>query len=479
MLTRRTLLSSALAAPAILRGQAARRPNILFAISDDQSFAHTAVPGFERVAQSGVRFTQAICASPGCAPSRAAILTGNYPWQLEEAGTHASLFPRKLAVYPELLEKAGYAVGLTGKGAGPCNFKDAGWPHNPAGAPAPDFETFLKARSAKPGGSAQPFCFWYGGKEPHRPYDPGSGFRAGKKLADIQVPPFLPDTPEVRSDLADYLAEIDVYDRNLSRMLDTLERAGELENTLVVTTSDNGMSFPGAKAQMREYGIHIPLAIMWPARVKAGRTCDELVSLTDMAATFLEAAGVAAPGTLQGQSLLPCLTTAKPLNRPFVLSGRERHSHARADLLGYPARALRTRQYLYVRNFAPTRWPAGDPPGYFDIDAGITKTWMLEHRAEPAVQPLFDAAFGKHPAEDLFDIRKDPGCLTNLNTSPAHRGLLREFRRTLDAQLRAQSDPRLGPNPNIWESYPRYSPTRPELGGFSTSGAYNPQYQKK
>ena len=246
MITRRTLLSSAMAALA-----APSRPNILFAVSDDQSFAHTAVPGFERVAQSGVRFTQATCASPGCAPSRAAILTGKYPWQLEEAGTHASLFPRKLAVYPELLEKAGYFVGLSGKGAGPCNFKDAGWPHNPAGAvKAPDFDGFLKARE-----KGQPFCYWYGGKEPHRPYEAGSGVRAGKKLAEITVPPFLPDSPEVRSDLADYLAEIDVYDRHLSAMLDSLERAGELENTLVVTTSDNGMSFPGSKAQMREYGI--------------------------------------------------------------------------------------------------------------------------------------------------------------------------------------------------------------------------------
>ncbi|HEY3444400.1 MAG TPA: sulfatase [Paludibaculum sp.] len=474
MLTRRTFLCSALAAPSVLRSQAARRPNILIAVSDDQSFAHAAGPGFDRVAQSGVRFTQAICASPGCAPSRAAILTGKYPWQLEEAGTHASLFPRKLAVYPELLENAGYAVGITGKGAGPCNFKDAGWPHNPAGATAPDFDSFLKSRA-----KGQPFCFWYGAKEPHRPYEPGAGVRAGKRLADIVVPPFLPDTDEVRSDLADYHAAIDSYHRQLSAILDTLERAGELENTLVVATSDNGMSFPGAKAQMREYGIHVPLAIQWPARVKGGRTCEELVSLADLAPTFLDAAGVAVPAGLPTKSLLPYLTTAKPLNRPYVLSGRERHSHARADLLGYPARAMRTRQYLYVRNFAPARWPAGDAPGYFDIDDGPSKAWMIAHRNDAAIQSLFDAAFGKHAAEELFDIQKDPGCLTNLNTSPLHRNLMREFRRTLDAQLRAQGDPRLGVNPGIWESYPRYSPTRPELGGFSTAGAYNPAYQKK
>ncbi len=474
MITRRNLLSAVLGAPAIVRGQTARRPNIVLAISDDQSFAHTGGAGFARVAESGVRFDQAICASPGCAPSRAAILTGKYPWQLGEAGTHASLFPRKLAVYPELLEQAGYATGLTGKGAGPCNFTDAGWPHNPAGEAAPDFDAFLKTKE-----KGRPFCFWYGASQPHRPYQAGSGARAGRKLDEIELPPFLPDSAEVRSDLADYLAAIDVYDRNLARLIESLERAGELENTLLVTTSDNGMPFPGAKAQMREYGIHVPLAMMWPARVKAGRTSNEILSLSDLAATFLEAAGVAVPAGLPSKSLLGYLTAGRPLNRAYVQAGRERHSHARADLLGYPARAMRTRQYLYVRNFAPARAPAGDAPGYYDIDDGPAKSWMLAHAADAAVEPLFQADFGNHPAEELFDIQKDPGCLRDLRASAAHRHLMREFRRTLDLQLRTQLDPRMGPNPNVWESYPRYSPTRPELGGFAERGAYNPQFQKK
>lgn len=499
MLSRRSFISTPLAAPAFLRGQDARRPNILFAISDDQSWLHTSAagekavrtPGFDRVAQLGVRFTQAFAASPGCAPSRAAILTGRYPWQLREAGTHASLFPRDLTVYPDVLAKAGYFTGLTGKGAGPCNFKDAGWPHNPAGpsfdrrkAPAPaagintndyaaNFEDFLAQRPKD-----APFCFWYGGQEPHRAYQPGLGLKSGKKLEDVTVPPFLPDTPEVRSDILDYLTEIEHFDRHLSRMLDTLEQAGQLENTLVVVTGDNGMSFPGAKAQMREYGIREPLAVCWPARIKGGRVSDELVSLIDFAPTYYAAAGIEPPPGLAGRNLLPLLAEGKPLNRPFVLSGRERHSHARHDLLGYPSRALRNRHYLYVRNFAPDRWPAGDPPRYYDIDNGPTHQLMLARQSDPAVAPLFQADYGKHPAEELFDIRTDPGCLKNLAREPRLRGVLAELRRTLTAQLKAQGDPRLGPNPNVWESYPRFSPTRPELGGFAEQGKYNPAYQK-
>ncbi len=496
--SRREFLAAAMAAPAMARGASARRPNVLFVVADDQSWMHTGAsgdrvvrtPGFDRVASMGVRFTQAICCSPGCAPSRAAMLTGRYPWQLKEAGTHASLFPRSLPVYPELLARAGYRVGLTGKGAGPCNFKTPGWPNNPAGPAfdrfevknppkglgkedyAANFSGFLSERSKD-----QPFCFWFGTHEPHRTYDRGIGRRSGKKLEEVVVPPFLPDCEEVRSDILDYFYEIEYYDGHLLRMLDILEKADELGNTLVVVTADNGMSFPGSKAMMREYGIHMPLAVSWPERASGGRVCAELVSFIDFAATFLDAAGVSAPKEFEGQSLLPLLSGGKPHGRSFVLSGRERHSHARRDLLGYPARALRTSQFLYVRNFAPDRWPAGDPPYYYDIDDGPTKTWMMEHREEPLVQPFWGPSFGKKPSEELFDIQADPGCMKNLNAQPEHRKTLEELRKTLEDQLRRQGDPRMTSHGDIWESYPRFSPTRPELGGFSKEGEYNPRYQ--
>jgi uncharacterized sulfatase len=270
MPTRRAFL----AAPALLRPAQARRPNILFAIADDQSFPHTSAmgdpvvktPAFDRVAASGVLFRNAFCPAPQCAPSRAALLTSRHIWQLEEAGTHASLFPSKFAAYTTLLARAGYHVGLSGKGAGPCNFKDGGWPHNPAGRSydarrieppegintndyAANFADFLAARPKD-----APFCFWFGSQEPHRAYARGSGVRSGKRLADAVVPPFLPDTGEVRSDILDYLTEIEYFDRQLARHLEQIARLGELENTIVVVTADNGMSFPHAKANLYDYG---------------------------------------------------------------------------------------------------------------------------------------------------------------------------------------------------------------------------------
>jgi len=488
-------------APAIVRGQKARRPNILLAIADDQSYPHTSAmgdpvvktPAFDRVAEGGVLFRNGFAGAPGCAPSRAALLTGRHIWTLEEAGTHASLFPRKLAVYPELLQKAGYFVGLTGKGAGPCNFRDTGWPHNPAG---PAFD-LVKESPAQQGMSAHdyaanfgkflekrpkgtPFCFWFGCQEPHRTYKKGIGVASGKRLDKIVVPPYLPDTLEVRSDIADYLTEIEHFDRHLGRMLDALEKSGELENTIVVVTADNGMSFPGSKATMKDFGWHVPFAVMGKGRFRGGRVSEDLVSFTDLAPTFLEAAGVARPAGMLGRSMLGLLGSTKSgvidPKWDAVYAGRERHSHARRDNLGYPTRAVRTREYLYIRNFKPDLWMAGDPPKFHDIDDGPTKQWMMDHREESAVRPLFQAAFGKMPSEELYNVRQDAGCLRNIAYEQPQ--VAAELRKRLEGELRRTGDSRVTGRGDVWDSYPRHSPMRPELGGFAEQGKYNPAFQK-
>ena len=173
-----------------------KRPNILFVIFDDWGYNHAGVygcdwiktPNFDRVANEGVRFTNCFTSNPKCSPSRATILTGRNTWQLREAVDHMSIFPKGLTVYPDLLEKAGYFVGMTGKGWGPGDWESTGYPHNPAGrefqkfklkppytgiSPVDyvrNFEDFLGQKKKD-----QPFCFWMGGHEPHRPYEEGSG----------------------------------------------------------------------------------------------------------------------------------------------------------------------------------------------------------------------------------------------------------------------------------------------------------------
>ena len=190
---------------------------------------------------------------------------------------------------------------------------------------AANFKKFL---DEKPEGT--PFSFWYSAFEPHRPYDKGLGKRIGIDPSKIKVPAFLPDNEEVRSDIADYLAEIQWFDHHLQTMIDILREKGELDNTIIVVTSDNGMPFPRAKANLYEYGTHEPLAIYWGKNIKGGRTVSDLVSFTDFAPTFLEAAGVKVPEEMSGKSLMPVLKSEKQgavdPSRNRVITYRERHA---------------------------------------------------------------------------------------------------------------------------------------------------------
>lgn len=488
-------------------GVAAARPNILLAISDDQSYPYASAygcggvstPAFDRVARSGVLFHNAYAASPGCSPCRAALLTGRHCWQLEQAGTHASSFPLKYRTYPELLAEAGYFVGHTGKGWGPGNFQVDGRRDNPAGPAysqvktrppyqgisstdyAANFAAFLQARP-----SGQPFCFWYGGQEPHRVFERGCGLKSGKRLEEAFVPPFLPDTPEVRSDILDYCLEIEWFDAHLGRMLQLLEERGELDNTLVIVTSDNGMAFPRAKANGYDYGVHMPLAIAWPARVPGGRTSDDLVGFVDLTATILEAAGVdlSAPEfqqpqrRLAGRSLLPLLlqegSGRLDPTRTAVFSARERHSSARYLNLGYPIRTMRTPQYLYVRNFRPERWPAGAPQkfegdrlgpphgGYHDIDGSPTLEQLVALRDDPTFGKYLAWAVDHRPAVEIFDVTRDPGCLQNLAGRPEFAATKAELTAQWERFLRETGDPRVvhSDGGDVFETYPRFSPQR-------------------
>lgn len=488
-----------------------RRPNFLLAISDDQSWVSTSAAGspvvstaaFDRVARAGALFTQAFSPTPGCSPTRAALLTGRHSWMIQNAGTHASSFPRGYATWPDLLEASGYVVGATGKLWGPGQWASSGWARNPAGPSwsdremeppamairrtdyAANFQDFLGSRP-----KGRPFVFWYGASEPHRAFEDGVGVRSGKRLEDAVVPPFLPDTPEVRSDLLDYAFEIEWFDAHLARMLEALDDAGELDNTLVIVTSDNGMAFPRAKANCYEYGIHMPLAMMWPARMPGGRVIEDLIGFVDIAATILDVSGATAPADappLVGRSFKDILLgTGQGVvdeSRDAVYAARERHSSSRFNSLGYPQRAVRTHDYLYIHNFKPERWPAGAPQkygtgsyaededvvaknlgplhgGYHDIDDCPTLRYLVAHHDDPAVRPYLDLAVARRPADELYDVRKDPANLHNLASDPRYGPILNELRDRLMAYLRETGDPRVTGDGDVWETYPRYSPLR-------------------
>ncbi|MBA3296100.1 MAG: sulfatase [Acidobacteria bacterium] len=458
---------SVLPLAASAQGTAARpsRPNILVAIADDWSFPHAgsygdrtvSTPNFDRVAREGARFTHAFTMSPSCTPSRAALLTGQAVHRLEEGGNLHGFLPARFAVYPDLLEAAGYFVGYTRKAWGPGRFEPGGRSRNPAGPQFAGFDEFIKQRPAD-----RPFSFWFGSQDPHRPYEKGSGLKAGLKLESVVVPAFLPDTPEVRSDLLDYYLEVQRFDREVGEILDKLAAAGELDNTLVVITSDNGMPFPRAKANVYDAGARMPLAVRWPARFPGGRVIDAFVSHTDLAPTFLDAAGLRPPDGMTGRSLLPLLRGERVAGREQVFVERERHANVRRGDLSYPVRAIRTKDFLYIRNFRPDRWPAGDPEQYVavgpfgDIDGSPSKSLLLDSQTDRTIAPFFQMATAKRPAEELYDLRRDPHQVKNVAGQPEHRAAQRRLREELDRWMRTTGDPRATVDDDRWDRFSYY-----------------------
>jgi arylsulfatase A-like enzyme len=445
---------------------AAARPNILFCLADDWGWPHAGAcgdkvvktPTFDRVAAEGVLFTHAFSATSSCTASRASILTGQCPHRLEEGANLFGFLPKKFPVYPNLLEAAGYHIGMTGKGWSPGNYQAGGYARNPAGPRFKDLAAFLESVP-----EGKPFCFWFGSFDPHRPYESGSGARRGMKPQDVVLPPYWPDAPEVRADVLDYYGEVERFDHQVGEMLDLLEKAGRLENTMVVVTGDNGWPFPRCKANLYDRGTRQPLAVRWPAKVKGGRTLDDFVTLTDLATTFLEAAGVRPPPEMTGRSILGLLTGAEqPGTRTAVFLDRERHALVRPDKAGYPIRAVRTRDFLYLRNLRPDRWPVGDPEGtggfgpFGDCDNGPTKKYLLDHRDEPGMAKHMELCFGKRPAEELYDLKKDPDQLRNVAGQPEYATARQELRAALDRWMHETADPRADTGDDRWDRYPYF-----------------------
>ena len=460
-----------------------QRPNILFCIGDDQSWPHASAygcpwvntPAFDRVAREGILFNNAFTPNAKCAPSRAAVLTGRYSWQLQEACNHLCYFPSDYATYPELFKEAGYATRFTGKGWGPGEpgtYSDGsprklvGPEHNDLKLNPPtknianidyaaNFAAFL---NAKP--DDQPFCFWYGGREPHRGYEYGSGVRlGGKSLSDIdEVPPCWPATEDVKNDMLDYAFEIEWFDKHLGQILDTLEERGELDNTLIMVTSDNGMPFPRMKGQLYEIAYHMPLAAMWKDVIEPNRIVDDLINFVDFAPTFLEAAGIDIHPQITGKSLMPIFKSNKSgiidPERTVLISGKERHDICRPGTVGYPIRGIRDHHHLYLRNFEPDRWPAGDPEVYYrNIDDSPTKTRVVEEK-EHGNETYWQLCMGKRPKEELYDIQTDPHCITNLAESTDHQTIKNALWQKLRKTLKQHGDPRMEGRGHIFDEYP-------------------------
>ncbi|MBI1338095.1 MAG: sulfatase-like hydrolase/transferase [Phycisphaera sp.] len=505
------------------------RPNILFVLGDDwgrytsayavdegkMSVNHLIdTPNVDRIAREGVRFRNAFVPAPSCTPCRSSILSGRYFWQ---TGLGAILqgaeWDTSIPTFALELERHGYHVGYTYKVWSPGRNPDApfggvrnryqsagdrfcwNFSRNATKLAAnmsverakgvlyrevrDNFDEFLAARLGN-----TPFCYWWGPTNTHRDWQRGSGKNLwGLEPDDLKgrLPAFLPDVPAVREDFCDYLGECQAFDAGLGVILSRLEAIGELDNTLIVVSGDHGVpGMPRAKCNLYDIGCEVALVARWLGRIRPGRVVDDFVNLMDIAPTLCEAAGVPIPDNMIARSLMPVLVSDRSgqiePDRDYVVTGRERHvARARPGKLPYPQRALRTSDFLYVRNFEPDRWPIGDPGilddptqaepdyqtlcnktelTYADMDGSPTKAWMIHHRNDAPVRPLYQLAFGKRPGEELYDLRTDPHYMNNLAGDPAYREVLDRLGTKLMAVLTQHNDPRVTQAKCCFESSP-------------------------
>ncbi|MBD3266548.1 sulfatase-like hydrolase/transferase [bacterium] len=504
--------------------QSAKRPNIFFFFADDwgryasiyQSFGpncafHT--PTLDRFAREGVRFNNAHVTSPSCTPCRSSLLSGQYFYRTGRGAIlQGAEWDSSIPSYPLLLEEAGYHIGFTHKVWSPGTPRDA-----PYGGKArayakaghkfcsfsqnatklvqsgktveeaktelcneslKNFEGFLNDRK-----SGQPFCYWYGPTNTHRKWTQGSGAALwGLNPDDLKgkMPAFLPDVHEVRQDMCDYLGEVLALDRVLGLFLEKLESIGERQDTLLVVSGDHGIpGFPRGKCNLYNLGTEVPLFVQWPGRAPGGRVVDDFVNLMDLAPTFLEAAGEPIPDCMTGRSLVRLLCSEKEgridPKRDHVVTGRERHvAKAREGNLPYPQRAIRTKDYLYIRNFEPERWPMGTPTGmddprkepsyeelehntfvsFGDLDASPTKAWMVKHRDDAQWKTHWQLGFEKRPAEELYDLRKDPDYMHNVANDPSYKHARSRLSHHLMQILKKTGDPRVHGDGKTFERPP-------------------------
>jgi N-sulfoglucosamine sulfohydrolase len=494
---------------------AAERPNILFFFVDDWGrYASiysdktkpsmndiVKTPHFDRVGREGVVFENAFMHVSSCTPSRASLTTGRYFWN---CGSHAFLHANasdwsqhpdpfsSMQKFPDLLRESGYyarksqktidfqtsAAGRDEKSVPSVKYQRYGQYVSQADNESTrstriqetlDHPRFEMRRVLNGRPSSQPFFFIYGTINVHRPYHADSGrnlWGIDPESLKGRLPKFIPDVEDSRRDFADYLGEIQAADAMLGVMLGELEAAGELDKTLIILSGDNGMpGVPRGKTNCYDLSVRAPLIARWPAGIKAGRRVEDFVSLVDIGPTLLEIAQLPIPSSMEGKSFHRQLVSSDSgwmdSTRDSVVIGRERHvDSARAGNIPYPMRAIRTKDYLYIRNFKPERWPVGDPDNvesfsswndgerhakgpFRDVDESLTKAWLINNRQNPQAVAIIELTFNKRPREELYLVSNDPDQMLNLATDPAHADTKKQLSDQLDSVLRKSNDPRL------------------------------------
>lgn len=423
------------------RGQQRKPPNFILIIADDMAWDDSGAygnkqvrtPNIDRLAREGLRFDRAFVTASSCSPSRSSLITGRYPHSTDAEQLHWPL-PAEQVTFVEKLKAAGYWTAAAGKWHLGNAIKQRFDVVNDAGEAG--FQTDPKTGkmlARDDSGAAgwiptikqrppdKPFFLWLAALDPHRDYVENSIPQPHRPEAVI-VPPYLPDTPEVRKELALYYDEIARLDGYVGKIIAELEQQGIADNTMILFFSDNGRPFPRAKTTLYDSGIKTPLIARWPQRIKAGGTAQGLVSTVDVGPTLLELAGVQALPSFQGKSFAAMLTNPRAKVRDATYAEKNWHDYEDR------ARAVRTEQFKYIRNDYPDLPLTPSADGWRGPTADALRRLHAAKKLTPQQGRIFQAP---RPAEELYDVRADPHEFRNLAGEAKYAETLAQLRAKL------------------------------------------------
>ncbi|MBN1126736.1 MAG: sulfatase-like hydrolase/transferase [Sedimentisphaerales bacterium] len=418
-----------------------KRPNFIVMIADDLAwndvgcFGHPTIqtPNLDRMAGQGMRFTSAFLTTASCSPTRCSVITGRYPHSTGAGELHQPL-PADQVTFPSLLKQDGYYTAAAGKwhlGNDAKQSFDKIYGGGPSGC-----EQWLTAMRERPVDT--PFFLWLAAFDPHRGYQENT-IETPHKPEDMVVPPFLPDVPQTRKDLALYCDEATRMDGFIGKVLDEVDRQGIAEDTFILFFSDNGRPFARCKTRLYDSGIKTPLMIQWKNKIKPGSICDSLVSVVDIAATMTQLADLPKFSTFEGVSFCSLLEDPQNEVRQYVFGEHNWHDYQAHE------RSVRSKDFLYIRNDFPHL--PGTPPA--DAVRSITYQTMLKLRAEGRLDSdQHDCFIVPRPTEELYDVKRDPYSLHNLASDSAHARIL-ETMRQVHADWARKTKDRIPANPTL------------------------------
>ena len=431
------------------------KPNIVLFIADDLGWNHIGpygnrvvkTPHVDRLSNESMRFTHAFAASPTCGPSRSSLLTGLLPFRHGAHGNHSAVKPDTRSMVQYFLP-LGYKAAIAGKlHVGPqevfsferiskTNIPEHGFEQKPGlnyDLNMDPVDAWLSRQK-----SHEPFLLIVADHSPHVVWPVKTSYRTD----DVDIPSNHVDTENTRRSRARYYEDITKMDRNLGRVLQSLEQHHLAENTVVVFTADQGPQWPFAKWSLYDDGIRVPLLIRWPRNVQPHSHSDAMISQVDLLPTLVEIAGGHAPENIDGTSFLKILTGEKDSHREVVFA-----SHTGDGMMNRsPSRMLRTKQFKYLLNLAPENIYHTHIDKAKDHDGGreYWDTWVEKAKSDDHAAAVLQR-YHFHPEEELYDLETDPHEMRNLARDSKYADMLDRFRRELADWRREQGDFETGP----------------------------------